>query len=322
MTRADHPGSPRVTVRRALTRNPLHVARSQGFPWVGAPTPLGVDPLPGPALEDRYDADWARHPVARWTRVAAQETVGRLVNTALCRPEVQMRDRLEGLEGPAVFAANHHSHLDTGLVVGALPRPWRHELAVAAAADHFFGSRGHAVLAAWAWGAVPMERRRTSRRSADRAAELLEHGWSLLIFPEGGRSPDGWGQEHKGGAAYLASRCGVPVVPVHLGGTDRVLPKGRRWPTPARVTVTFGEPLRAGPSSARRFAGELEAALAALADEVATDWYSARLRARAGSSPSLRGPEMDTWRRDWARDPVNGSDRRSWRDRARGNDPW
>ncbi len=306
--------------------NPLLRARSAGFPWVAAPTPADVEPLPGPDLGDRYDTDWARRPAARATRVATQETLGRLVTTTLCRPEVLNTDRIEGLDGSAVFVANHHSHLDTGLVIQSLPRPWRHEVVVAAAADYFFDSRPKAAAAAWFWGAVPMERQRVSRRSALRAAELIDDGWSLVIFPEGGRSPDGWGQEHKGGAAYLAVRCEVPVVPIHIHGTEHVLPKGARRPRPARVTVNFGEPLHHGEDDARRFAARIEDSLEALGDETLTDWYSARLRHHARSSPTLRGPEIDSWRRDWAlrerRGATSGSDRRSWRDRAAGNRPW
>ena len=53
----------------------------------------------------------------------------------------------------------------------------------------------------------------TGRQSADLARELIDDGWSLVIFPEGGRSPDGWGQPFKGGAAFLSIRTGAPVVP-------------------------------------------------------------------------------------------------------------
>ena len=79
-------------------------------------------------------------------------------------------------------------------------------------------------------GAIPIERARVGRRSADYAAGLIDDGWSLLIYPEGGRSPDGWGQTFRGGAAYLALRCGVPVVPVHL--------QAARAPSCARDALT------------------------------------------------------------------------------------
>ncbi|MFV0317279.1 MAG: lysophospholipid acyltransferase family protein, partial [Microthrixaceae bacterium] len=189
---------------------------------------------------------------------------------------------------------------------------------------------------AWFWGAIPMERKKVSRRSALAAAELIDDGWSLLVFPEGGRSPDGWGQEHKGGAAYLGVRCGVPVVPIHIEGTDRVLPKDAKMPHPGTVTVNFGAPMRHGELDARRFAARIEATVELLAEETTTDWYSARLAASAGESPSLRGPDTDSWRRRWLLEErratrgttrssygaASGSARRSLRDRARGNPPW
>jgi 1-acyl-sn-glycerol-3-phosphate acyltransferase len=298
----------------AVVRLPGRRVRSLGFPYTAAPTPRGVEPPPTvERLGDAYDTDWARHPVARWTRLAAMGSVGRAVAEVTCRPEVRNADRIEALDAPAIFVANHHSHLDTTLLLTTLPRPWRHELVVAAAADYFFDSAPKAALAAWAYGAVPMERRKVSRRSADRAADLLGDGWSLLIFPEGGRSPDGWGQEHKGGAAYLGVRCGVPIVPVHLDGTGRVLPKGAGRPEPARVTINIGAPLRAEEGEdARALAVRVEAAIAALADETSTDWWSARRRAHAAGTPSLKGPEQDTWRRDWS-----SPDRRPRRDGPR-----
>lgn len=321
---------PDLTRLRAL--NPVSRARSAGFPFSSAPTPASVDPLPGPALGDRYDSDWARRPLARLTRVTAQETVGRAVTLALCSPQVVNRDRIDALDGSAVFVANHHSHLDSGVVTGALPRPWRHKLIVAAAADYFFDTPTRAAAAAWFWGAVPMERKRVSRRSALAAAELIDQGWSLLLFPEGGRSPDGWGQEHKGGAAYLAVRCGVPVVPIHIHGTDRVLPKGTSRPRPGRVVINFGAPMHHGDLDARRFAARVEATLELLAEETVSDWYSARLAAARDGSPGLRGPDIDTWRRDWLlerRAPATGgpvaprrSEKQTWRDKARGNPPW
>lgn len=319
-------------LRRLRALNPVSLVRSAGFPLTSAPTPASVEPLEGPPLGDRYDSDWARRPLARATRLATQETLGRAVTSALCAPQVINRDRIDALDGPAVFVANHHSHLDTGVITASLPRPWRHELVVAAAADYFFDTPARAAAAAWFWGAVPMERKKVSRRSALAAAELLERGWSLLVFPEGGRSPDGWGQEHKGGAAYLAVRCEVPVVPVHIHGTDRVLPKGSSRPRPGRVVVNFGAPMHHGELDARRFSTRIEAAIELLADETSGDWYSARLAAARGRSTHLRGPEIDSWRRDWMlgkrRDRADGvsgtsgSAARSLRDRTRGSRPW
>lgn len=290
------------TGTRKLVPNPVRWARAQGFPYTAAPVPHGVEP---PAeiddLGDNYDTEWARTPAARLSRIAALETIGRLVTSTMCRPRVDNVDRLDSLEGPVIFVANHHSHFDTPLLLTSIPRPWRHELVVAAAADYFFDTHLKAALAGWAYGAVPMERKKVSRTSADRAASLLDAGWSLLVFPEGGRSPDGWGQPHKGGAAYLATKLSLPVVPIHIDGTGRVLPKGSRMPRPERVTINFGDPLVPGEGvDARSFVSVLEGAVEHLADETATDWWNAKVNATRGSTSSLAGPDLDSWRRDWS----------------------
>ncbi len=287
---------------RAAARavDPLRIAGRAGFPLTPAPTPPGVDPPESQnRLGDRYDTDWARRPLARTTRRAAIQTVGRLSTAVLARPTVTGLDRLEDLDTNAIFIANHHSHLDTPVLLTHIPRPWCHELVVAAAADHFYDTVPKAALISWAYGAVPMERKKVSRRSADASALLIDDRWSLLIFPEGGRSPDGWGQPHKGGAAYLSVRCGVPVVPIHLDGSGRILPKGSSVPRPGRIEVNFGRPLMpADGEDARRFAIRLEAAVAELADETTSDWWSARLRAHSDATPDLHGPD-DNWIRDW-----------------------
>ncbi len=221
--------------------------------------------------------------------------------SALAAPDRRGSDRLLALEGPAIFAANHHSHLDTPLMLTSIPEPWRHKVVVGAAADYFFGTRVTSAVSALTIGAIPIERTKVGRRSADMAAELIDDGWSLILFPEGGRSPDGWGQPFRGGAAYLAQRCGVPVVPVHIEGTGRILGKGRSKPRPSTTSVTIGAPLVArDDENAVRFASRIEAEIAALADEASSDWYRARIRAHAGDSPSLSGPSIGAWRRSWA----------------------
>ncbi len=248
-----------------------------------------------------YDSSWARRPLARHVRLLLIEGPIRLGVRALAAPERTGQDRLDDLSGPLIFAANHHSHLDAPLLLTSIPEPWRHRMVVAAAADYFFANRVGAAASALAIGAIPIERTKVERRSADRAAALLADGWSLLIFPEGGRSADGWGRGHRGGAAYLGLRCAVPVVPVHVEGTGRIFGKGAKRPSPGTSRVTFGRALRPHEGeSASRFAVRIEAAVAALADEAATDWWSARRRAAEGRSPALTGPQGASWRRAWA----------------------
>lgn len=284
----------------------VRVARRVGslpFPYSAPSVPGGVEALPAKKnLGADYDSDWARRFPARLARLTLLETVLRPAVAALAAPERNGLDRLTGLtDGPVIFAGNHHSHLDTPVVLTSIPEPWRHKVFVGAAADYFFRTRVTSAASALVIGAIPIERSKVTRRSADQAAELIAAGWSMLIFPEGGRSPDGWGQPFRGGAAYLSSRCNVPVVPLHIEGTGRILRKGAKLPTPANVRVTYGTPLLpADGESAARFAERIERAVAELADEATTDWWQARQRAAAGTTPALTGPDAPAWRRAWA----------------------
>ena len=300
-------------VRLQVAKARARVARLS-FPLRTTPVPNGVEPPPPVRHTGTdFDTDWARSQPARVARLALVEGVMRPVMSLVASPAVKGLDRLDRLDGPVIFAANHHSHADTPLMLTTVPEPWRHRLVVGAAADYFFRTRIGGSIAALAIGAIPIERTKVGRQSASLATDLIGDGWSLLIFPEGGRSPDGWGQPFRGGAAYLAIRCNVPVVPVHLQGTGRILRKGKNLPQPSRTNVTFGDPLQPGEDeNSRAFAARLEAAVAALADEATSDWWQARVRAHAGTSPDLTGPDIGAWRRVWA---LGDRDRRAKRNR-------
>jgi 1-acyl-sn-glycerol-3-phosphate acyltransferase len=295
-------GSVEGVVRAAAT--PL---RRYGFPYRAPTVPRGVDvPAEPPRLGPDYDTEWARRPVARVARGVITEGPIRLAARVLTNPEIVGLDRLADLARlddppPVIFAPNHHSHLDTGLMIRAVPAAWRHHLVVAAAADYFFDKHWKAAMSALALNAIPIDREVTGRKSADLIRGLIDDGYSLVIYPEGGRSPDGWGQSFKGGAAYLSSRSGAPVVPVFIDGTGAIYGKGMTRPKPGRTRVVFGAPLRpADGESTRRFNARIEQAVTVLGDEAITDAWTARRRAATGTSPSLTGPDHTGWRRQWA----------------------
>jgi 1-acyl-sn-glycerol-3-phosphate acyltransferase len=294
----------------------MKVVNRLSFPYRAPRVPAGVEPPPAEKHTGAdYDTAWARRYPARLARVALVEGLMRPVLRAVADPTVTGLDRLDALEGPAIFAANHHSHVDTPLLLTVIPEPWQHHIIVGAAADYFFTTRLTGAISALAFNAIPIERSRVTRRSADLAAELIGEGWSMLIFPEGGRSPDGWGQPFRGGAAYLALRCGVPVVPVHVEGTGRIWRKGSKRITPSTTRMNFGAPLRPDEGEdSRRFGARIEHTVAALADEGMTDWYTARRRAHAGATPSLTGPESRSWRRAWSLPTRKRRIRRPWPD--------
>jgi 1-acyl-sn-glycerol-3-phosphate acyltransferase len=182
-----------------------------------------------------------------------------------------------------------------------VPSVWRHKLVVAAAADYFFDKRWKAALSALSLNAIPIDREVTGRATSDAIRALIDDGYSLVIYPEGGRSPDGWGQEFKGGAAYLSARTGAPVVPVFIDGTGSIFGKGMKRPKPGRTRVVFGAPMRPTEGeSTRSFSARIEREVTVLADESTTDFWTARRRAGDGSTPALTAPQYTGWRRDWA----------------------
>ncbi len=289
--------------------------RTRAFPWV---KPTWPDSVPLAPIERKtgvdFETEWARRYPARLARAVWQDNVTRPVIRLVADPTVLGLDRIEGLDGPVIFAANHASHVDTPLLLTCLPPRFRHRTVVAAGADYFFDKLWKGRLWALLVNAIPIERTRVNRRSAEQAAALLGEGWNLVIFPEGGRSPDGWGQPHRAGAAYLSVRSDVPIVPVYLEGTRTILRKGGGRVQPSSTRVTFGAPLRpAEGEDARALASRLERDMAILADEVTSGWWVARRRAADRMTPDPTGPRAGAWRRAWALPPRRHSaDKTAW----------
>ena len=172
--------------------------------------------------------------------------------------------KVEGLEhvrsatGPVIFAANHQSHLDTPAILDALPPPRRYRVAPAMAKEFFkahfypeqFGTRAYVTnslnyyLASIFFNAFPLPQREAGTRQTLRyIGELVGEGFSILIYPEGRRTQAGEISRFQPGAAMIAARLEVPVIPVRLEGLDRIL--HQKWKFPARGTarVAFGAPI-------------------------------------------------------------------------------
>ncbi len=289
-----------------LVRSAAAPLRAYGFPYRAPSVPKGVEVPDVPSkLGAHYDTEWARSPLARAARGVITEGPLRLLVRGVAHPVVVGVDRLDDLvrhdePPPVIFAPNHHSHIDTALMIRSIPMCWRRDLVVAAAADYFFDTQWKAVVSALSLNAIPIDREVTSRKSSDMFRDLVADGHSLLIYPEGGRSPDGWGQDFKGGAAYLSSRTGAPVVPVFIDGTGAIFGKGMKRPKPGRTKVVFGAPLMpVDDENTRRYNARIEAAVTRLGDEALTDYWTATRRAARGTSPKLTGPEYNGWRRHW-----------------------
>ena len=160
---------------------------------------------------------------------------------------------LESLEGPVFFVANHLSYLDQPAVMFALPPRLRYQSASAAWEEFFFGDyHGFEKILrrlSYEYGTLffnlfPLPQSQGFSGSLKFMGKLADAGVSILIFPEGEHSRDGRMLPFQMGLGIMVKELGIPVVPIKVSGTDRVLPHGASLPTRGEVTVTFGKPLR------------------------------------------------------------------------------
>jgi 1-acyl-sn-glycerol-3-phosphate acyltransferase len=216
---------------------------------------------------DPRDAPWRHAPFVidtRWTvgYRMAHWFVWRLV-LIWFRPTVVGRDRVPE-SGPVVLAPVHRSIVDFLFSVVVTDRKL-----FFMAKDSLWRSRLLAKVLPTV-GVFPVHREGTDREALRRAEEVLHLGQLLVMFPEGTRQAGSQVQPLRDGVAFLAARTGAVVVPVGLGGSDRSMPKGARFPKPVRVAVVVGEPVPPAPrteggrvprSAIRRATDSLQAAI-------------------------------------------------------------
>jgi 1-acyl-sn-glycerol-3-phosphate acyltransferase len=164
---------------------------------------------------------------------------------AVFRPAFTLAFRLrtQGREhvprkGAAIIAANHASFLDPILIGMCSRRPVRFLVA-----REFYLDPRLSALLRWL-GAIPVGGDAGMIRSFRHIADVIRGGGILGIFPEGGITRDGVMKPFRAGAAVIALRMGVPVVPIHVGGTFDALPRDARWPRFVPVTLRIGEAIR------------------------------------------------------------------------------
>ena len=290
---------------------------ARGWRWGRRPlVPRSAQPW-APSPEPReFPTAWARTPAARIAREGIQRYLLGPVVWSETRPRVHGLDHLDSLRGPVVFVANHASHLDAPLILCSLPKAWRRRTAIGAAADYFFDVWWRAAVTALAFNAFPVERS-GGKRLSDTPWRLLQEGWSVVVFPEGTRSHDGWVGRFRPGAARLCVGAGVPAIPVAVRGTFAAMPRGRSWPQPGRyaVSVRFGPPIHPHREERPRdFLDRLADGVARLWDEDGTTWWESMVRSSRESPPQPSGPPGPRWRRVWeASRPLAGPRRpRAW----------
>ena len=213
-------------------------------------------------------------------------------------------------EGAYVLAPVHRSYMDTPISSCLTRRRLR-----------FMGKhtlwQNH--LSGWllsALGGFPVVRGTADREALRRCVAVLEAGEALVLFPEGERKSGATVQPLFDGAVYVALRAGVPIVPVGIGGSERVMPKGARFIYPRKVHAIVGKPIESPPPSAsgriarsliRQHSDELHATLQQLFD--AAQQRAGVLEGRIGGR-GVRGAEAPAGAARRLVDPASPVDQR------------
>ncbi len=185
------------------------------------------------------------------------------------RLSIEGRENLPTDTGFVVAPGAHRSIVDTAVVAVSSKKMLR-----------FMGAESYFKTPGLGWflrsvGGFPVERGTTDRESMRIAEDVLRSGEALVIFPEATRYSGPEVQPLKDGAAFIAARAGVPLVPIGIGGAERSWPKGQKILRPTRMAIIIGEPIhpaeraegeRVKRSEVRRLTGELQATLQKLFD--------------------------------------------------------
>jgi long-chain acyl-CoA synthetase len=217
----------------------------------------------------RIDDSGSRAPLfrySRWPRWRPIRSIRALAFYCLVRPallllgwpRVRGRENLRGVKGPVLIVANHASYIDPGFVLHALPARLRWRTAVAMGGERLAALRNpppntnffRAVLGRIQYPLVialfhvfPLPMYAGFRKSFEFTGELVDRGWSVLIFPEGELTPDGAIAPFRAGIGLLVARLRIPVIPMRLEGLYDLREANKHWTSPGHIRVAVGAPV-------------------------------------------------------------------------------
>jgi long-chain acyl-CoA synthetase len=217
-----------------------------------------------PQTSDYEYPRWAQRWLVRWIRVAVYYLLIWPANMLLAAPRVIGKENLKNFPGPALVICNHTAYVDVGFVLAALPMRLRHRLATAMAGErllnmrhpprdwfflHRWIRRAGYVLTVALFNVFPLPQLSGFRDSFAFAGELVDRGYSVLVFPEGERTPDGKMHPFRSGIGLLATRLNIPVIPMRIDGLWELKRAGKQFAAPGKITVRIGPPVRFAPGT-------------------------------------------------------------------------
>lgn len=232
-------------------------------------------------ITDQYPyPHWPHRWPINWFRIAALYLIIFPFARVMGRARVTGRENLRDLQGPLLLVSNHLSMVDPGLILWALPHCLRTRVSIAMDGELLrqwlqapkgtgwftrLRYRIQYLLVAFFFNVFAMPQHSGFRRSFAFAGEMMDRGYSVLVFPEGRRSPDGTMQPFRNGIGLLVQQLNASVVPFRLAGIYEQAQKGRHFAEPGAVTVKIGQPLNfEGHESSEQITADLEACVRGL----------------------------------------------------------
>jgi long-chain acyl-CoA synthetase len=202
---------------------------------------------------------WAQNWLVRWIRVLGYNCVTLPYIMVMARPKIIGRERLKDFHGPALIISNHIAQIDIGFLMAALPMHLRNRLGVAMQGemlrsmrhppkDWFFLKRWweqlrYALIALF-FNVFSLPQRAKYRESFRFAGELVDRGYSVVIFPEGRRTETGEMSPFRSGIGLLATHLNLPIIPMRIDGLFPFKIAKKHYAPPHAVQVRIGDPVR------------------------------------------------------------------------------
>jgi long-chain acyl-CoA synthetase len=216
---------------------------------------------------------WPQHWFLSALRLAIYYLLAWPATYLLAAPRVRGREHLRGLGGPLLVVSNHVTYLDVAWILPALPEHFRNRLATAMGGERLARMRRPSsslslreralermryFLVLSLFNVFPLPQQSGFLKSFSFAGDLVDRGWSVLVFPEGRTTNDGQLSPFRAGIGLLAKQLNVPVVPMCLEGLFDLKAEERIVARPGHVRVTIGKPVRFSPDQdANEIAEEL-----------------------------------------------------------------
>src|SRR5579864_2678296 len=202
---------------------------------------------------------WPQNWLVRWIRVLVYHAISLPYITIMARPKIIGHERLKDFRGPALIISNHIAQIDIGFLMAALPMHLRNRLGVAMQGEMlrsmryppkewFFLKRWweqlrYALIALF-FNIFSLPQRAKYRESFRFAGELVDRGYSVVIFPEGRRTETGEMSPFRSGIGLLATHLNLPIIPMRIDGLFPFKIAKKHYAPPHAVQVRIGDPVR------------------------------------------------------------------------------